>query len=130
MYRERAAATHTERKGRAEKGAEKVTKWDFSPFFAHSHALRENVDLACLTSVCDAEQLYTDAVFVLDASPRVAAASGSGAIDLHFMHKHSRLFNVLCAHLMLVRCCEDVDLASASRRSVTLSSYTQTQCSC
>ena len=53
--------------------------------------MRENVDLACLTSVCDAEQLYTDAVFVLDASPRVAAASGSGAIviNLHFMHNHT-----------------------------------------
>jgi hypothetical protein len=51
----------------------------------------ENVDLACLTSVCDAEQLYTDAVFVLDASPRVAAASGSGAIviNLHFMHNYT-----------------------------------------
>jgi len=59
------------------------------PFLRAPHALRENVDLACLTSVCDAEQLYTDAVFVLDASPREAAASGSGAIDLHYMHKHS-----------------------------------------
>ena len=49
--------------------------------------LCENVDLACLTSVCDAEQLYTDAALVLDASPHVAAASGSGAIDLHYMHK-------------------------------------------
>ena len=43
------------------------------------------------------EQLYTDAALVLDASPRVAAVSGSGAIDLHYMHKHSRLSNVLCA---------------------------------
>ena len=52
--------------------------------------LCENVDLACLTSVCDAEQLYTDAVFVPDASPHVqAAASGSGAIDLHDLHKHT-----------------------------------------
>ena len=55
--------------------------------------LCENVDLACLTSVCDAEQLYTDAALVLDASTHVAAASGSGAIviNLHFMHNHSRL---------------------------------------
>ena len=65
--------------------------------------MRENVDLACLTSVCDAEQLYTDAVFVLDASPRVAAASGSGAIimDLHFMHKLIVDFSPFSAHLML-----------------------------
>ena len=59
--------------------------------------LCENVDLACLTSVCDAEQLCTDAALVLDASTHVAAVSGSGAIDLHYMHKHSRLSNVLCA---------------------------------
>ena len=59
--------------------------------------LCENVDLACLTSVCDAEQLYTDAALVPDAPPHVAASSGSGAIDLHYMHKHSRLSNVLCA---------------------------------
>ena len=30
-----------------------------------------------------AEQLYTDAALVLDASTRVAAATGSGLIDLH-----------------------------------------------
>ena len=43
---------------------------------------RENVDLACLTSVCGTEQLYTDAALVLDASPHVAVASGSDAIVL------------------------------------------------
>ena len=50
--------------------------------------LCENVDLACLTSVCGTEQLYTDAGLLLDASTHVAAASGSGAIviNLHFMH--------------------------------------------
>ena len=31
-----------------------------------------------------AEQLYTDAALVLDASTRVAAAARSGPIDLHF----------------------------------------------
>jgi len=40
--------------------------------------------------VVPVEQLYTDAALVLDASTRVAAASGSGAIDLHFMHKHTQ----------------------------------------
>ena len=54
------------------------------------------------------EQLYTDAALVLDASTRVAAASGSGAIDLHFMHKHTVDFSPFSAHLML---CENVDLA-------------------
>mgnify|MGYP007011293943 CR=1 FL=1 len=92
MYRERAAATHTQRKGRAaRKGPRKLRNGTFPLSSRTSHALRENVDLACLTSVCDAEQLYTDAVFVLDASPREAAASGSGAIviNLHFMHNHT-----------------------------------------
>ena len=55
---------------------------DFSPFSAHL-MLCENVDLACLTSVCDAEQLYTDAAFMLDASTRVTTAAGSCLIDVH-----------------------------------------------
>ena len=44
--------------------------------------LREAV-CASLTWICDVEQLYTDAALMLDASPRVAAAEGSGLIDLH-----------------------------------------------
>jgi hypothetical protein len=40
-------------------------------------------DLACIMSICDAEQLYTDAALVLDASTRVPAAAGSGLIDVH-----------------------------------------------
>ena len=68
----------------------------------------ENVDLACLTSVSDAEQLYTDAALVLDASTRVAAVSGSGANDLHFMHEHTVDFSPFSAHLMLY---ENGDLA-------------------
>ena len=54
--------------------------------------LRVNVDLACLTSVCGTEQLYTDAALMLDASPRVAAVSGSGAIiiDLHFITSYAQ----------------------------------------
>ena len=38
---------------------------------------------ASLTWICDVEQLYTDAALMLDASPRVVAAAGSGLIDLH-----------------------------------------------
>ena len=40
-------------------------------------------DHASLTWTCDVEQLYTDAALMLDASPRVVAAEGSGLIDLH-----------------------------------------------
>ena len=43
----------------------------------------EEVDLASLTWTYHAEQLYTDAALVLDASTRVAAAAGSSLIDLH-----------------------------------------------
>ena len=43
----------------------------------------EEADLASLGWICVAEQLYTDAALVLDASTRVAAAAGSGLIDLH-----------------------------------------------
>ena len=66
----------------------------------------KSVDLACLTSVCDAEQLYTDAGLLLDASTHVAAASGSGAIviNLHFMHNQSRLLIAfLGARLIVIR---------------------------
>ena len=44
--------------------------------------LREAV-CASLTWICDVEQIYTDAALMLDASPRVVAAAGSGLIDLH-----------------------------------------------
>jgi len=44
----------------------------------------EKADLASLTWICDAEQLFTDSTLVLDASTRVAAATRSGLIDLHF----------------------------------------------
>ena len=50
---------------------------------AHARCCKE-ADLASLGWICVAEQLYTDAALVLDASTRVAAAAGSGLIDLHF----------------------------------------------
>ena len=83
----------------------------------HTSCLRycEDVDLACLTSVCDAEQLYTDAGLLLDASTHVAAASGSGAIDtnLHFI-----LIAFLGARLIVIR--EDqVHLQTAQVQCVT-----------
>ena len=43
----------------------------------------EEAVLASLTWICDAEQLFTDAALVLDASTRVAAVARSGQIDLH-----------------------------------------------
>ena len=87
--------------------------------------LCENVDLARLTSVCDAEQLYTDAALVLDASTRVAAASRSGAIvvivliDLHFMHKHSRLLIAILGTRLIVIREDQVHLQTAQVQCVT-----------
>ena len=43
---------------------------------AHVRCCKE-ADLASLGWICVAEQLYTDAALVLDASTRVAAAAGS-----------------------------------------------------
>ena len=53
----------------------------------------ERDDLAYFTSDSDVQQLYTGAALVLDASTRVAAAAGSGLIDLH-LH---RVVNHACA---------------------------------
>ena len=56
-----------------------------NPMVANSHAWScEEADLASLGWICVAEQRCTDAALVLDASTRVAAASESGLIDLHF----------------------------------------------
>ena len=43
----------------------------------------ESVDLACFTSDCDAQLLYTDAAPVLYASSRVAVTAQSGILDVH-----------------------------------------------
>jgi len=74
-----------------------------------------------------AEQLYTDAALVLDASTRVPAAARSGLIDLHFAFvvdhadgSHQRA-HVGHARKLTLR---------ASGGSNTPSSYTQTQRSC
>ena len=69
-------------------------------------------------------QLYTDAALVLDASTRVAAAAGSGLIDLHLhgvVDHPDETGWVASTALMTLR---------ASRGSVMLSSYTQAQRSC
>ena len=77
----------------------------------------EEVDLASLTWISYAEQLYTDAVFMLDASTRVTAAAGSCLIDVH-------LHCVVDAVHLSPRCgdnhahawsCEEVDLARRRR---------------
>jgi hypothetical protein len=90
----------------------------------------KKADLASLGWICVAEQLYTDAAPVLDASTRVAAAAGSGLIDLHFALCRrpckwvSGRLNVLMlgvARKLTLR---------ASGGSVSLSSYTQTQRPC
>ena len=51
---------------------------------AHARSC-EAVDLASLTWISYAEQLYTDAAFMLDASTRVTAAAGSCLIDVHLL---------------------------------------------
>jgi hypothetical protein len=68
-------------------------------------------DLASLTWICDAEQLYIDAALVLDASTRVATAARSGLIDLHFAFvvDHADGSHQQRAH---VGSCEEADLAS------------------
>ena len=85
-------------------------------------------DLASLTWICDAEQLFTDATLVLDASTRVAAAARSGLIDLHFAFvvDHMQMGRINELMLGLAR---KLTLR-ASGGSVSLSSYTQTQRSC
>ena len=70
------------------------------------------------------EQLYTDAALVLDASTRVAAASRSGAIvivliDLHFMHKHSRLLIAILGTRLIVIREDQVHLQTAQVQCVT-----------
>ena len=73
----------------------------------------EELDLASLGWICDAEQRCTDAAIVLDTSTRVAAAARSGLIDLHFAfvvdHADAQMGRINRAH---VRCCEEADLAS------------------
>jgi hypothetical protein len=83
----------------------------FESKVANSHAWScEEAELASLGWIYFAEQLYTDAALVLDTSTRVAAASRSCLIDVHFTfvvdHAEGRINRV---H---VRCCEEAYLAS------------------
>ena len=49
--------------------------------FNNQHARScDEVYLASLTWICDADRLYTDAALVLDASTSIVAAAGSGLI--------------------------------------------------
>ena len=88
-----------------------------NPMVANSHAWScEEADLASLGRICVAEQLCTDTALVLDASTRVAAAAGSGLIDLH-LHCVVDLADGShqpCSH---ARCCKEADLASLGRAS-------------
>ena len=69
-----------------------------------------------ITSICDAEQLYTDAALVLDASTRVAAAAGKrpDRPALAMRRRPSRWVTgrINRAH---ARSCEEADLASLGR---------------
>ena len=82
----------------------------------------KEADLASLGWICDAEQLYTDAALVLDASTRVATAARSGLIDLHFAFvvDHADMGRINVLTLGLAR---KVTLR-VSRGSNTPSSYT------
>ena len=88
--------------------------------------MREAV-CASLTWICDVEQLYTDAALVLDASPRVVAAAGSGLIDLHVPRVVDHMAFVALTALMLGLATE-ADLASLICGAEQL--YTPTQRSC
>ena len=94
-----------------------------NPMVANSHAWScEEADLASLGWICVAEQRCTDAALMLDASTRVAAAAGSGLIDLH-LHCVVDLADgrIDRAH---ARCCEEADLASLGWICVAEQLYT------
>jgi len=86
--------------------------------------------LMCITWICDAEQLYTDAALVLDASTRVAAAAGSGLIDLHLHCVVDHADGSQAASTVLMLSLARKLTLRVSRGSNVLSSYTQTQRSC
>ena len=59
-----------------------------------------------------AEQLYTVAALVLDASTCVAAAAGSSLIDVHLHCVVDMLMGLRPPQRAHARCCEEADLAS------------------
>ena len=73
-----------------------------------------------------AEQLYTDAALVLDASTHVAAAATSGLVDLHFAYvvDHAQMW--VTSTVLMLGLARKLTL-QASGGSNTPSSYTQTQ---
>ena len=79
----------------------------------------------------DAEQLYTATAAVLDASTRVAAGTGSGVIDEH-LHCVVDLADGLqvASTVLMLGLARKLILLRASRRSVTLNDYAQTQRPC
>ena len=88
-----------------------------NPMVANSHAWScEEADLA---------SLGWNAALVLDASTRVAAAAGSGLIDLH-LHCVVDLADGRASTVLMFGVARKLTLR-ASGGSVSLSSYTQTQ---
>ena len=87
-------------------------------------------DLVCIMSICDAEQLYTDAALVLDASTRVPAVARSGLIDLHLHCVVNHADELQAASTVLMLGLVRKLSLQVSRGSVTLSSETQMQGSC
>jgi hypothetical protein len=81
-------------------------------------------------SICDAEQLYTDAALVLDASTRVPAVARSGLIDLHLHCVVNHADELQAASTVLMLGLVRKLSLRVSRGSVMLSSETQMQGSC
>ena len=92
---------------------------------ACSHArCCEEADLASLTWISYAEQLYTDAAFMLDASTRVTAAAGSCLIDVHLHCVVATCRWVVSRETTMLMSCEEVDLARRRRARCICTSRT------
>ena len=96
---------------------------------AHARCCEE-ADLASLGWICVAEQRCTDAALVLDASTRVAAAAGSGLIDLHLHCVVDHADGSQAASTVLMLGLARKLTLRASGGSKTPSSDAQTQRSC
>ena len=69
-------------------------------------------DLACITTICDAEQLYTEAALVLDASTRVAKARKRPHRSALCIRRRPCRWVASRINRAHARSCEEADLAS------------------
>ena len=89
---------------------------------AHARSCDEAV-LASLTWICDAEQLYTDAALVLDASTRLAATAGKRPHRSALCIRRRPCTDMGRINVLMLGLAKKLTLR-VSRGSVTLSSYT------